>query len=91
MNDEKAYCICKNISYGNMIRCDNVQCKNGEWFHYSCVGIKVEPTGNWYCPTCANLNENNRSPITNKHVRTKRLSPTIGDNNLVTFYRIFNF
>ena len=48
MNDEKAYCLCKNISYGNMIRCDNVQCKKGEWFHYSCVGITVEPNGNWY-------------------------------------------
>merc|ERR1712170_163440 len=32
MNDDKKYCICKNISYGNMIRCDNVQCEKGEWF-----------------------------------------------------------
>jgi len=77
MNDEKPYCLCKNISYGNMIRCDNVQCKKGEWFHYTCVGITVEPSGNWYCPECRNLNENNRSPIANKHVRTKRFSPTL--------------
>lgn len=49
--DEKTYCLCHNVSYGDMVACDNDNCPY-EWFHWSCVGLKSEPNGTWYCPVC---------------------------------------
>lgn len=49
--DDKKYCLCHNVSYGDMVACDNDNCPY-EWFHWSCVGLKSEPTGTWYCPVC---------------------------------------
>ncbi|KAB5580029.1 inhibitor of growth proteins N-terminal histone-binding-domain-containing protein [Coniochaeta sp. 2T2.1] len=49
--DDKKYCICQNVSYGDMVACDNEDCPF-EWFHWSCVGLKSEPNGTWYCPVC---------------------------------------
>ncbi|ODA76652.1 hypothetical protein RJ55_07923 [Drechmeria coniospora] len=50
--DDKKYCLCHHVSYGNMVACDNDNCPY-EWFHWSCVGLKNEPNGTWYCPVCA--------------------------------------
>lgn len=52
--DEPTYCICNQVSFGDMIACDNENCEGGEWFHYSCVGLTPETRfkGKWYCPTC---------------------------------------
>lgn len=51
-NDDRKYCICQKVSFGDMIACDNDHCQY-EWFHWSCVGLKSEPTGGtWYCPVC---------------------------------------
>ncbi|RDA83975.1 hypothetical protein CP532_0424 [Ophiocordyceps camponoti-leonardi (nom. inval.)] len=50
--DDRKYCLCHNISYGKMVACDNESCPF-EWFHWSCVGLKSEPNGTWYCPVCA--------------------------------------
>ncbi|KAK0731705.1 inhibitor of growth proteins N-terminal histone-binding-domain-containing protein [Lasiosphaeris hirsuta] len=49
--DDKKYCFCQNVSFGDMVACDNDSCPY-EWFHWTCVGLKSEPTGKWYCPTC---------------------------------------
>ncbi|KJZ79067.1 hypothetical protein HIM_01218 [Hirsutella minnesotensis 3608] len=49
--DDKRYCLCNNVSYGDMVACDNDNCPY-EWFHWSCVGLKSEPNGTWYCPVC---------------------------------------
>lgn len=49
--DDKKYCTCRSVSYGNMVACDNEGCPY-EWFHWSCVGIKAEPQGKWFCPEC---------------------------------------
>jgi inhibitor of growth protein 3 len=49
--DDKKYCVCHSVSYGNMVACDNDDCPN-EWFHWNCVGVKAEPAGKWYCPDC---------------------------------------
>ena len=57
--DDKKYCICSSVSYGNMVACDNEQCPN-EWFHWSCVGVKQEPVGKWYCPDCREGKNGNR-------------------------------
>ncbi|TFB06347.1 Chromatin modification-related protein YNG2 [Trichoderma ghanense] len=50
--DDKRYCLCHNVSYGDMVACDNDNCPY-EWFHWSCVGLKSEPNGTWYCPECS--------------------------------------
>ncbi len=49
--DDKKYCICQNVSFGDMVACDNDACPF-EWFHWSCVGLRSEPTGTWFCPVC---------------------------------------
>eukprot|EP00040_Diaphanoeca_grandis_P015917 m.81844 g.81844 ORF g.81844 m.81844 type:complete len:295 (-) comp25459_c0_seq1:238-1122(-) len=53
---------------GEMVGCDNDSCPHGEWFHLSCVGLRVSPAEdkNWYCPNCrksmrAKLEEKGRS------------------------------
>ncbi|KAI1119378.1 inhibitor of growth proteins N-terminal histone-binding-domain-containing protein [Nemania sp. NC0429] len=48
----KRYCLCQAVSYGDMVACDNPSCPF-EWFHWICVGLKSEPEGRWYCPTCS--------------------------------------
>ncbi|VDM42921.1 unnamed protein product [Toxocara canis] len=49
--DEPTYCLCEQISFGEMIGCDNEKCLV-EWFHFECVQLKVKPKGKWYCPMC---------------------------------------
>lgn len=55
--NEPIYCVCHQVSFGDMIACDNENCQGGEWFHYSCVGLTPETRfkGKWYCPTCRML------------------------------------
>lgn len=50
--NEPTYCICNRVFFGEMVACDNDNCKI-EWFHYECVGITDPPKGKWYCPDCA--------------------------------------
>lgn len=47
-NDSALYCFCQQVSYGDMVACDNEDCRY-EWFHYGCVGLKSPPSGVWYC------------------------------------------
>ncbi|XP_062209850.1 PHD finger protein ING1 [Phragmites australis] len=49
--NEPTYCLCNQVSYGEMVACDNPDCKI-EWFHFGCVGLKEQPKGKWYCPNC---------------------------------------
>nr|XP_020469053.1 inhibitor of growth protein 3 [Monopterus albus] len=49
--NEPRYCICNQVSYGEMVGCDNSDCPI-EWFHYGCVGLTEAPKGKWYCPQC---------------------------------------
>lgn len=50
---EAIYCICQQVSFGEMIACDNAESCPYEWFHYECVGLNAPPKGTWYCPICA--------------------------------------
>ncbi|KAK4147606.1 uncharacterized protein C8A04DRAFT_24151 [Dichotomopilus funicola] len=50
--DDRKYCSCQNVSFGNMVACDNDDCPY-EWFHWGCVGLKSEPNGKWFCPECS--------------------------------------
>lgn len=49
--NEPTYCLCHQVSYGEMIGCDNPDCPI-EWFHFVCVGLATKPKGKWYCPRC---------------------------------------
>ncbi|XP_035230844.1 inhibitor of growth protein 3-like [Stegodyphus dumicola] len=50
--NEPRYCVCNQVSYGDMVACDHKDCPF-EWFHYQCVGITQPPKGKWFCPQCA--------------------------------------
>ncbi|CAN4090984.1 unnamed protein product [Withania somnifera] len=52
--NEPTYCFCNQVSYGEMVACDNPNCKI-EWFHYGCVGLKEQPKGKWFCADCAGM------------------------------------
>jgi len=58
--NEPTYCICRQVSYGQMIGCDNYDCAI-EWFHFGCVGLTNKPKGKWYCPQCRPMFE---KPVT---------------------------
>jgi hypothetical protein len=55
------YCICEEISYGDMVCCDNDLCPN-EWFHFGCVSLRKKPKGKWYCPRCRGTNSKTMKP-----------------------------
>ncbi|EEC10470.1 conserved hypothetical protein [Ixodes scapularis] len=50
--NEPTYCLCHQVSYGEMIGCDNPDCPI-EWFHFTCVGLTSKPKGKWFCPKCS--------------------------------------
>lgn len=56
--DEVLYCVCQEVSFGNMVACDNPDCQY-EWFHYDCVGLTEPPSGTWYCPMCCKDRKDN--------------------------------
>jgi len=49
--NEPTYCLCQQVSYGEMIGCDNQDCPI-EWFHFPCMALTDKPKGKWYCPKC---------------------------------------
>ena len=55
-DDNRLYCVCHSVSHGDMVACDNDDCRF-EWFHWSCVGLTEEPRGRWLCPECRKLPE----------------------------------
>ncbi|XP_013069902.1 inhibitor of growth protein 1-like isoform X1 [Biomphalaria glabrata] len=59
--NEPTYCSCNNISYGEMIGCDNEKCVI-EWYHFGCVGLRTKPKGKWYCPDCRGDKSNVKRP-----------------------------
>ncbi|QIW99506.1 hypothetical protein AMS68_005024 [Peltaster fructicola] len=52
--DTTLYCFCQKVSFGDMVGCDNDNCKY-QWFHWGCVNLKHEPAGEWLCPECRKL------------------------------------
>lgn len=42
---EQRYCYCNEVSFGEMVACDNDACPR-EWFHLSCVGLSKPPPKN---------------------------------------------
>ncbi|XP_028832254.1 inhibitor of growth protein 2 [Denticeps clupeoides] len=69
--NEPTYCLCEQVSYGEMIGCDNEQCPI-EWFHFTCVGLTYKPKGKWYCPKCRGDNEKTMDKTTDKPKKDRR-------------------
>jgi len=58
--NEPTWCYCNRVSFGEMIGCDDPECKY-EWFHLECVGLKAVPEDDeWYCQECAQRQVRNR-------------------------------
>ncbi|XP_060845329.1 inhibitor of growth protein 4-like [Rhopalosiphum padi] len=49
--NEPKFCLCNQVSFGQMIGCDNPDCTI-EWFHFVCVKLTTKPKGKWFCPKC---------------------------------------
>ncbi|CAG5929612.1 unnamed protein product [Menidia menidia] len=69
--NEPTYCLCEQVSYGEMIGCDNDQCPI-EWFHFSCVGLTYKPKGRWYCPKCRGDSEKTMDRSLDKNRKDRR-------------------
>ncbi|KAG5848330.1 hypothetical protein ANANG_G00097340 [Anguilla anguilla] len=69
--NEPTYCLCDQVSYGEMIGCDNEQCPI-EWFHFSCVGLTYKPKGKWYCPKCRGDSEKTMDKSSEKTKKDRR-------------------
>lgn len=78
IESEPIYCVCSEISYGNMICCDNDNCKI-EWFHFACVKLNSKPKGKWYCPNCRGDNHK----VMKKNLNTS--SPSNYNQNLSSY------
>jgi len=52
-DDDKLYCFCGNVNFGEMIGCDGPDCET-EWFHFAYIGIdpRAKPEGSWFCESC---------------------------------------
>lgn len=48
--NEPRFCVCRGVSFGDMIACDNPDCLI-EWFHLPCVNLISAPK-KWFCPQC---------------------------------------
>jgi hypothetical protein len=57
--NEPVYCLCRQVSFGEMIACDDPECVE-EWFHFQCVGLTPSnrPTQKWLCPKCVKKKPN---------------------------------
>ncbi|KAJ7702471.1 hypothetical protein B0H17DRAFT_1044442 [Mycena rosella] len=51
--NESRYCYCDQVSFGEMIGCDDPRCER-EWFHLTCTNLAAAPEGRkkWYCDDC---------------------------------------
>lgn len=49
--DDRTYCYCNRVSFGNMIGCDGDDCQR-EWFHLACLHMSDPPKGEWFCDEC---------------------------------------
>ncbi|KAJ6623050.1 hypothetical protein B0H10DRAFT_2162573 [Mycena sp. CBHHK59/15] len=58
--DDKPYCFCQRVSFGQMIACDDPNCQ-WEWFHIACIGLTTPPDGRWFCETCRTKRNAKRS------------------------------
>nr|CUU98743.1 hypothetical transcript [Hymenolepis microstoma] len=82
--NEPTYCICGDVSYGEMVACDNKNCPI-EWFHFGCVGLTSKPKGAW-SHSKLGVNAPFKSPLRSANEESKGTpkssKPTISTLNL---------
>ncbi|KAJ8300932.1 hypothetical protein KUTeg_022451 [Tegillarca granosa] len=54
VDDEETFfefCVCKNDTGDDMVKCSNSLCNRGTWFHITCIGLDHEevPDDDWWC------------------------------------------
>ncbi|CAG8460421.1 14101_t:CDS:2 [Acaulospora morrowiae] len=59
---EPVYCVCKRPEFGHMVQCDHPKCETG-WYHWECVGLSQQPSGQWFCPDCEFIQAVEPNPI----------------------------
>lgn len=61
-DSEERFCLCRGVSRGIMVCCDNPKCEK-EWFHLDCVGLRVPPKARvkWFCPECKEKMESGKT------------------------------
>ncbi|XP_015371039.1 PREDICTED: inhibitor of growth protein 4-like [Diuraphis noxia] len=57
--NEPTFCLCNQVSFGEMIGCDDPDCAI-EWFHFGCVNLITKPKGKWFCPKCTKDKKKNK-------------------------------
>ncbi|OCF73459.1 hypothetical protein I204_05300 [Kwoniella mangroviensis CBS 8886] len=67
--DSRTYCTCGQVSYGEMIGCDDDDCEI-EWYHLACLNLDKTPEGNWICPRC--VERRKRQPKGKKASKAKK-------------------
>ncbi|WVQ68356.1 uncharacterized protein L199_006563 [Kwoniella botswanensis] len=68
--NEPRYCYCNQVSYGQMIGCENEECPL-EWFHLTCLGLESPPQGKWWCDICrpkVGLGKGGAGKVGNKNI-----------------------
>ncbi|KAJ7093075.1 hypothetical protein C8R44DRAFT_890852 [Mycena epipterygia] len=60
--NESRYCYCDQVSFGEMIGCDDPRCER-EWFHLTCTNLAAAPEGRkkWYCDDCTTRKNRKRN------------------------------
>lgn len=54
---EQRWCYCDQVESGEMIACDNENCKI-VGFHFTCLKMDKPPkSSQWFCPDCRKLAE----------------------------------
>lgn len=69
--NEPTYCLCNQVSYGEMIGCDNDDCEI-EWFHFQCVNLTQKPKGRWYCPKCSQERKQKKTEKSDKNEKSEK-------------------
>lgn len=50
--EQERYCFCNKPSSGDMVGCDNDDCRR-QWFHFECVNLDSAPKSKrWFCDEC---------------------------------------
>ncbi|XP_057305418.1 uncharacterized protein LOC130642349 [Hydractinia symbiolongicarpus] len=83
---EKYLIFCYQREKGNLIVCDNNDCKIG-WFHIKCLRIKRIPRGKWFCAECKE--EDRQKRLSNKnHASTQASKEPITLSKLIRTFAI---